>query len=156
MTRHLLGERLFSTDLLFKNFFDTNVDFGSFMDAKPDYPVDVFVQDDVLCFDIACVGIERDEIKVSVEGNTLKVTYKKPSVESNPSDVEAPQYLHRGIARRSFDMGWKVSPDYNLSDLDATLENGLLQISNRLYVFLTWSDQRVVWDEFATCVEVVG
>jgi HSP20 family molecular chaperone IbpA len=59
----------------------------------------------------------------------LKVTYKKPSVESNPSDVEAPQYLHRGIARRSFDMGWKVSPDYNLSDLDATLENGLLQIT---------------------------
>jgi HSP20 family molecular chaperone IbpA len=129
MTRHLLGERLFSTDLLFKNFFDRDVDFGSFMEAKPDYPVDVFIQNENLCFDIACVGLEKDDIKVSVEGNTLKVAYKKPSIESNPSDEEAPSYMHRGIARRSFDMGWKVSPDYDLTDLDATMKNGLLQIT---------------------------
>tara|TARA_R100000322_G_scaffold163454_1_gene127030 strand:- start:11 stop:445 length:435 start_codon:yes stop_codon:yes gene_type:complete len=129
MTRHLIGERILSTDLLFKNFFDSNVGFNSFIEAKPDYPVDVFTQNDTLCFDIACVGLEKNEIKVSVEGNTLKVAYKKPSVESNPSNEEAPEYLHRGIARRSFDMGWKVSPDYNLSNLDATMRNGLLQIT---------------------------
>ena len=129
MTRHLLGERLFSTDLLFKNFFDTNVDFGSFMEAKPDYPVDVFTYNDTLCFDIACVGLEKDEIMVSVEGNTLKVAYKKPNIKTNPSNEEAPSYMHRGIARRSFDMGWKVSPDYNLANLDATMKNGLLQIT---------------------------
>jgi len=129
MTRQLLGERLFSTDLLFKNFFDTNVDFGSFMDSKPDYPVDVYTQNDTLCFDIACVGLEKDEIKISVEGNTLKVAYKKPNIESNPSNEEAPSFMHRGIARRSFDMGWKVSPDYNLSNLDASMHNGLLQIT---------------------------
>ena len=129
MTRHLLGERLFSTDLLFKNFFDTNVGFGSVMDAKPDYPVDVFIHEDNLCFDIACVGLEKDDIKVSVEGNTLKVAYKKPNIESNPSDVEVPKYIHKGIARRSFDMGWKVSPDFDLSELDATMKNGLLQIT---------------------------
>jgi HSP20 family molecular chaperone IbpA len=129
MTRQLLGERLFSTDLLFKNFFDTNVDFGSFMESKPDYPVDVFTKNDTLCFDIACVGLDKDEIKISIEGNTLKVAYKKPNIESNPSDEEAPAYMHRGIARRSFDMGWKVSPDYDLSNLDATMHNGLLQIT---------------------------
>jgi len=129
MTRQLLGERLLSTDLLFKNFFDTNVGFGSFMEAKPDYPVDVFTKNDTLCFDIACVGLEKDDIMVSVEGNTLKVAYKKPNIESNPSDEEAPTFMHRGIARRSFDMGWKVSPDYDLRQLDATMRNGLLQIT---------------------------
>jgi len=129
MTRQLLGERLLSTDLLFKNFFDTNVGFGSFMEAKPDYPVDVFTKNDSLCFDIACVGLEKDDIMVSVEGNTLKVAYKKPNIESNPSDEEAPVFMHRGIARRSFDMGWKVSPDYDLRQLDATMRNGLLQIT---------------------------
>ena len=61
MTRQLLGERLFSTDLLFKNFFDTNVDFGSFMESKPDYPVDVFQQNDTHCYDIASVGLEKDD-----------------------------------------------------------------------------------------------
>ena len=129
MTRHLLGERLFSTDLLFKNFFNTDVDFGSFMESKPDYPVDVFQQNDTLCFDIACVGLEKDDIMVSVEGNTLKVAYNKPNIDANPSNEEAPNYMHRGIARRSFDMGWKVSPDYNLAKLDATMRNGLLQIT---------------------------
>tara|TARA_R110000744_G_scaffold361397_1_gene469145 strand:+ start:30 stop:464 length:435 start_codon:yes stop_codon:yes gene_type:complete len=129
MTRQLLGERLFSTDLLFKNFFETNGTFGSFMETKPDYPVDVFTQDESLCFDIACVGLEKDEIMVSVEGNTLKIAYKKPNIESNPSAEEAPVYMHKGIARRSFDMGWKVSPDYNLANLDASLKNGLLQIT---------------------------
>ena len=84
MTRHMLGERLFSTDLLFKNFFDTNVGFGSAMDSKPDYPVVVFVQDDILWCDIACVWLEKDDTQVLVEGNTLKVTYNKPTVESNP------------------------------------------------------------------------
>ena len=61
--------------------------------------------------EIACVGLEKDEIKVSVESNTLKVAYRKPNVESNPSSEEAPNYVHRGITRRSFDMGWKISAD---------------------------------------------
>ena len=26
-------------------------------------------------------------------------------------------------------MGWKISPDYDLSKLDATMKNGLLQIT---------------------------
>ena len=129
MTRQLLGERLFSTDLLFKNFFDTNVGFSSFLESKPDYPVDVFQRNDTICFDIACVGLEKDDIKVSVEGNTLKIAYSKPNIDDNPSDEEAPSFMHRGIARRSFDMGWKVSPDFDLSKLDATMKNGLLQIT---------------------------
>ena len=83
MTKHLLGERLFSTDLLFKNFFDTNVGFGSVMDAKPDYPVDVFISDEKLCFDIACVGVDKEQVHVSIEGNTLKVVYNKQLAESD-------------------------------------------------------------------------
>ena len=129
MTTTLLGERMFSTDLLFKNFFESNSRFNSFIEAKPDYPVDVFTQNDILCFDIACVGLEKDDIHITIESNTLKVTYKKPSIESNPSSEEAPIILHRGIARRSFNMGWKVSAEYDLSKLDASMRNGLLQIT---------------------------
>ncbi len=129
MTRHLLGERMLSTDLLFKNFFDTDMGFGSFMEAKPDYPVDVFTKNNTLCFDIACVGLEKEDINITIESNTLKVTYNKPKPNTLPEDEEAPIVLHRGIARRSFNMGWKVSPEYNLSKLDATMRNGLLQIT---------------------------
>ena len=58
----------------------------------------------------------------------MKVAYKKPTVESNPSDIEAPEYIHKGIARRSFDMGWKVSPKFDLTKIKATMANGLLKI----------------------------
>jgi HSP20 family protein len=102
------------------------MNFGSVMDCKPNYPVDVFINDEDLCFDIACVGLEKSDIKLSVEGNTLKVVYNKEEADESES---AKNYIHRGVARRSFNMGWKVSPDYDLSLLDATMKNGLLQIT---------------------------
>ena len=125
----LLSERLLSTDLLFKNFFDKTGDFGSFMDTKPDYPTDIYIKDDTLFFDMACVGLEKTDIEITIEGNTLKVAYNKPSVESTPSNEEAPAYMHRGIARRSFNMGWKINPSYDLSKLEAVMKNGLLTVS---------------------------
>ena len=98
------------------------------MDTKPDYPVDVFISDEKLCFDIACVGVDKEQVHVSIEGNTLKVVYNKQLAESDEEEINK-NYIHRGVARRSFDMGWKVSPDYNLTKLDATMKDGLLQIT---------------------------
>ena len=129
MTTLQLNERVFPTDLLFRNFFDTNSMFQSFVEQKPNYPVDIYTSGNELCFDIACVGLEKSDINITTEGNTLKIAYSKPNIDDNPSDEEAPSFMHRGIARRSFDMGWKVSPDFDLSKLDATMKNGLLQIT---------------------------
>jgi len=128
MTTLQLNERVFPTDLLFRNFFDTNSMFQSYVEQKPNYPVDVYTQENELCFDIACVGLDKQDINIQTEGNTLKVSYKKPSVDSNPSDEEAPDYIHKGITRKSFDMGWKISAKYNLSGILAGMENGLLTI----------------------------
>ena len=121
-------ERFYPTDLLFRNFFDGEASFRGLQDNKPSYPVDIYLQEDNLCFDIACVGLEKSDIDITIESNTLKVAYKKPNVESNPSDVEAPDYIHKGIARRSFDMGWKVSPKFDLTKIKATMANGLLKV----------------------------
>ncbi len=125
----IFNERVFPTDLLFRNFFDTNSMFKSYEVQKPNYPVDVYLQDNNLCFDIACVGLSKDDINIQTEGNTLKVSYKKPNVESNPSEQEAPDYIHKGITRKSFDMGWKVSAKYNCNSVSASMENGLLTIT---------------------------
>ena len=121
-------ERFYPTDLLFRNFFDGEASFRGLQESKPQYPVDIYLQEDNLCFDVACVGLEKSDIDVTVESNTLKVAYKKPNVESNPSDVEAPDYIHKGIARRSFDMGWKVSPKFDLTNIKAKMANGLLKV----------------------------
>lgn len=128
MTRTLLNERVFPTDLLFRNFFDTNSMFQSFVEQKPNYPVDIYTKENEMCFDIACVGLDKEDIEITTEGNTLKVSYNKPSIESNPSDEEAGEYIHKGITRKSFNMGWKISAKYNLSGVDAQMEKGLLTV----------------------------
>ena len=123
------GTRLFPTDLLFKNFFDQASAFESSVDRKINHPVDIIHTEDALLFEIAAVGLAKKDIELNVEdGNCLKVSYTKPSIESNNSDLDAGEYIHRGIAKRSFDLGWKISPKFDLTKITATMENGLLKI----------------------------
>tara|TARA_R100001377_G_scaffold84904_2_gene69557 strand:+ start:69 stop:491 length:423 start_codon:yes stop_codon:yes gene_type:complete len=124
MTRNLLfQERLLPTDLLFRNFFETDSLFKSHVETKPNYPVDVYTIEDGLCFDIAAVGLNKSELKIEAESSTLKVSHEKDS-----SIDDHKSYIHKGIARRAFNLGWKVSPKYNLKKIEAKMENGLLSI----------------------------
>ena len=129
MGNDFLHERSFPTDLFFKNFFDTQTEFQSFADVKPQYPVDIKVTDYALTFDIACVGLDKKDITLDVTDNTLRVIYEKPNVESNLSDEDAGEYIHRGITRKSFNMGWKIAPRYDLTKIEAVMKNGLLTIT---------------------------
>jgi len=124
------GTRLFPTDLLFKNFFDQASAFETNVDRKINHPVDIILKEDALVFEIAAVGLNKGDIDLSTEdGNCLKVSYSKPNIESNDSDFDAGEYIHKGIAKRSFDLGWKISPKFDLTKIDAKMENGLLTIS---------------------------
>jgi len=124
------GTRLFPTDLLFKNFFDRASAFESNLETKINHPVDIILKEEALVFEIAAVGLEKKDIELQVEdGNCLKVSYTKPNIESNDSDLDAGEYIHKGIAKRSFNLGWKISPKFDLTEIDAKMENGLLTIS---------------------------
>ena len=74
--------------------------------------------------DIACVGVDKKDLDIKIEGDILRVEYKK---DSNEEDTKL-DYIQKGIARRAFNMGWRISRRYDLSKLDAKLENGLLQL----------------------------
>ena len=125
----ILNERVFPTDLLFRNFFEKGTIFESFADKKPNYPVDIKLGEECLCFDIACVGLEKKDINITTEGNILKVIYEKPSIESNDSNIDAGEYIHKGITRKSFNMGWKISAKYDLTNIKAKMKNGLLTVN---------------------------
>ena len=125
-----IAERsFFPTDLLFRNFFETDTAFRSFVDTRPNYPVDIRQSSEALRIDIAVVGLDKDDIKIeTLDGNTLRVSYEKPSIEANDSNEEAYDYIHRGIARRGFNMGWKIAAKYNLRNIKASMDKGLLSI----------------------------
>jgi len=124
MTRLNFHERLFPTDLLFKNFFETDTQFQSHAEIKPNYPVDIATVDNGLVIEIAAVGIDKKDIKIETAENQIKIIYEKGEDDS-PTAFE---YIHRGIARRSFNLGWKISPKFNLNRVDAKMDKGLLTI----------------------------
>jgi len=119
-----LQERLFPTDLLFKNFFDSESIFRSFAETKPNYPVDIYTTDEGLAFNIAAVGVDKKDIEIETTDNTLKVIYERGEADA-PTEFD---YVHKGIARRAFNLGWKISPKCDLKKISATMDKGLLSI----------------------------
>ena len=118
---------LFPYDLLFRDFFKSELDFQPATQAKFTHPVDIFENSHGLHFDIACTGLSKEDVEINIEGDVLKVSYTKPQDEEC-CEVNDCTYIHRGVAKRSFNLGYKIAPKFNLSKAEAIMENGLLGI----------------------------
>tara|TARA_R100000322_G_scaffold73271_1_gene46022 strand:+ start:55 stop:468 length:414 start_codon:yes stop_codon:yes gene_type:complete len=110
-------------DILIKDFFNTDTEFRPAHQTKINHPVDIYEANDGLNIDIACVGLTKKDIEITVEGDILKVEYNKDKSKNDET------YVHRNIAKRSFNLGWRISRRFDLSKLNAKLELGLLQLS---------------------------
>lgn len=115
-------------DLLFKNFFNADSFFVPVVDTKIGHPVDIYENENGLHFEIAGTGLTKEDIKISIEGDVLRVTYQKPE-DDKCCEVNDCKYLHRGISRKSFNLGYRISSKFSLSNADAVMNNGLLKIS---------------------------
>ena len=109
-------------DILVRNFFQDASTFSPLAETKVPHPVDIYTTDTDLVFDIAATGISKEDIQIQTQNSTLRVNYDKSKAEENKD------YIHKGIARRSFDMGWKVSPKFDLTKIKAKMANGLLKV----------------------------
>jgi len=120
----LFYERNFAPfDLLFKDFFKSDLNFQPATEAKHSHPVDILETTEGLHFEIACTGLEKKDIEINIEGDVLRVTYDKG--EDNLPDGT---WIHRGIARRSFNLGYKIASKFSLANATAEMKNGLLTI----------------------------
>jgi len=110
-------------DILFRNFFDTDGDYAPFNQIKVNHPVDIYEGKNGLNIDIACVGLTKKDIDLTIEGDILRVEYKK---NNDSTDNE---YIQRNIAKRAFNFGWRISRRFDLGQLEAKLQNGLLHLT---------------------------
>jgi len=124
MSTLFLERNLSPFDLLFKDFFKSELDFQPATSAKFPHPVDIFETDEGLHFEVACTGLYKEDVEVTIEGDTLIFRYDKGHPE-----YEFRNYIHRGIARRSFSLGYKIASKFDLSKTEAKMENGLLGIN---------------------------
>lgn len=110
-------------DILVRNFFQDASNYSPLAETKVPHPVDIYTTDTHLVFDIAATGIAKEDIEIQTQSNILRVNYTKPKKE------DTIEYIHKGIAKRSFNLGWKIDSKFDLGKADAAFENGLLSIS---------------------------
>ena len=70
--------------------------------------------------EIALAGFKKKEVKVYTEHGKLVVEGKKDEKKEN-------EYVHRGMAQRSFQRGWQLTDDVEIKEV--TFEDGLLSIN---------------------------
>jgi HSP20 family molecular chaperone IbpA len=109
-------------DILVRNFFQDAGAYRPLAESKLPHPLDIYERDNGLGIGIACTGISKDDIEILIEGNIIRVNYNK----SKEDDLG--EYIHKGIAKRSFNLGWKIDSKFDLSKATAEFKNGLLQI----------------------------
>jgi HSP20 family molecular chaperone IbpA len=108
-------------DLLWKDLFESAPHFSA-ITQKISHPVDIFETEDGIQFEVAAVGLDKEDISIIVDGDQLRITYEKPN-----RPEESP--IYRGIKRSSFNLTWKISTKFDLSKLDASLDKGLLVLT---------------------------
>jgi HSP20 family molecular chaperone IbpA len=109
-------------DILFRDFFKSDAEYTPYNQIKVNHPVDIYEANGGLNIDIACVGLTKEDIDLTIEGDVLRVEYNKERGSGEP------EYIQRNIAKRAFNFGWRISRRFNLGQLEANLQNGLLHL----------------------------
>ena len=109
-------ERITKNSIGLDNFFDTFFD----QDVTTNYPPYnlIHVNNVESRLEIALAGFKKKEVKVYTEYGKLFVTANKEDKESST------EYVHKGLAQRSFERAWTLSEDVEIKDV--TFEDGLL------------------------------
>lgn len=119
-------------DILVRNFLQAEQKFRPVeQHTKLSHPLDIYQTLDGLTFEIACTGIDKKDLEILVEGQTLRVNYDKnvkTTEEEEEEEDSKLEYLYRGIAQRSFNLGWKIDSKFDISKATPSFNNGLLTI----------------------------
>jgi HSP20 family molecular chaperone IbpA len=99
---------------LFKDFFKSDLHFQPATEAKHSHPVDIFETDKGLHFEVACTGLTKKDIELNIEGDVLKITYSKDA-EAADTEAQGRNYIHKGVAKRSFNLGYKIASKFRFS-----------------------------------------
>ena len=123
MSTLFLERHISPFDILFRNLFNAESQFAPALQSKQPHPVNIFYDDKGLHFEVACTGLTKKEVDINIEGDILKVSYKKPETDEFHEGT-----IYNGLSNKSFILGFKIAPKFDLSTTEAELANGLLTI----------------------------
>ena len=126
LARHGLvdfGDPIFSSLFLgFDEHFERIANLAAGSKLLPNYPPYNVIRDgDKYTIEVALAGIDKEDLEVEVQENTLRISYESSKKEEPEISV------HKGIAQRSFKREFSLAEDVEV--IAAVLKNGLLEIS---------------------------
>ena len=121
----LLGARYFNQAIGFDPFFKT-IDSVLLNSTTPSYPPHDIVnqKDGSHAIVLALAGFNKEDLDVSVKGQTLTVSSDVHNETSDDDDVL--QYNHRGIAKRNFKKVFALGRHIEVENV--IFKNGLLTV----------------------------
>lgn len=88
------------------------------------FPVtDLYTEEDKLVFEFALAGYKKEHIRIETEDDKLTV-----STESEYEVDPKVTYYQKKIARRNFKVSYAIPIQYDLSEVVATFEDGILKV----------------------------
>ena len=106
----------------FDRLFENMAQLSAGSKSLPNYPPFNVVQDgNQYVIEVALAGIDKKDLDVKVQENTLRITYDSSKEKSDADDK-----LYRGIAQRSFRRQFSLAEDVEVTG--ASFKNGLLKI----------------------------
>ena len=106
----------------FDRLFENMAQLSAGSKSLPSYPPFNVVQNgNQYVIEVALAGIDKKDLDVKVQENTLRITYDSSKEKSDADDK-----LYKGIAQRSFRRQFSLSEDVEVTG--ASFKNGLLKI----------------------------
>lgn len=118
----LISSTIDPFEILFRNALRAGYGYQP-IGRKPDYPYDVYFNDEFLSIDIPILGGNVDDIKVTHTDDELRVSYHRS--DKPDGDVT---YLTNSIVRRDFELVWKIPAKFDLENLHANYRGGLFSV----------------------------
>jgi molecular chaperone IbpA len=94
----------------------------------------VKLDENTFSLELALAGFKEDEVKVYTEQSQLVV-------EAAKADADKREYVHRGLAARSFTRTWTLSEDVEVKEVK--FEHGVLSVS--LVRIIPENHKRFLW-----------
>ena len=112
-----LMDRLQRNTIGMDNYFDRIFSYEA--QSYPPYNL-VKVSEEESRLELALAGFTNEEVKVYTEKGNLVV-------EGSRESTDGREYVHRGLAQRSFTRSWSIAEDTEVSNV--SFENGLLVVT---------------------------
>lgn len=110
-----------------KPFFMYDNDLGT-NSGFPKYNIISGETDNLRILEIALAGYKKEDIKIEVIKNKIRVFCDKVQDENKESEI------YRGIAKRTFESVWQAGPNNSIEVLSAEMVDGILTIKMNINV----------------------